>query len=604
MLEHRRERHAARRRDLAGEQAIEPGPRTGAADRVRREARGLDEADLRTHGGDLRGDGVEVRRAVPAELVAHALGRVPQRHLEPGGRAELRAARLEAVVERRGLERPAGRQLLVREADREAPRVVLLHLGVGVGLAGPVAEARDIHRPDIHAGVAVDHPVGEREADAAALAEAGHHAAGAPVTLQPAHRADQRIAVGREGERPVDDPLDARVLERREMLEADLERGRDAVDVGLQQLVAEGPGRRMLRPGLAGLLVGAHEHAAAFLAQVELAVEVDGVQHLLAGRAVDLGDLGHVLGDEVHVLHREHRMLAADHVAHLARPETACVDHMLGVDLAAVGDHAPGAVGVLDQLLDLGEALDVRAELARGLGVGLRGAGRVEMAVDHRFERTDEAGGVEQRHQLVRTLGGDDLGVDAEVAALGDRVLEPVEARFGGRQHHAAREVQPRGLARQLLDLLIKVDRVLLELGDVRIAVDRVHASGRMPGRPRREFVAFEQHRVGPAELGEVVEDGAADDSAADDDSTCSGLHGSKMVTAPPGPGLHPADIAMPYFDIRGARVSAHNVPDDGRETPEDGHHTARPAWQRQRAHPYRIRARPPVPDAGLRGGA
>ena len=80
----------------------------------------------------------------------------------------------------------------------------------------------------------MDHPVGEREADTAALAEAGHHAAGAPVALQPAHRSDQRITVRRESEGTVDDLLDARVLERREMFESDLERGRDAVDVGLQ----------------------------------------------------------------------------------------------------------------------------------------------------------------------------------------------------------------------------------------------------------------------------------------------------------------------------------------------------------------------------------
>ncbi len=239
------------------------------------------------------------------------------------------------------------------------------------------------------------------------------------------------------------------------MFESDLERRRDAVDIGLQQLVAEGPRGRVLRPGLAGLLVGAHEHAAAFLAQVELAVEVDGVQHLLTGRAVDLGDLGHVLRDEVHVLHREHRVLAADHVPHLARPKAARVDHMLGMDLAAVGDHTPGAVRVLDEFLDLGEALDVGAELARSLGVGLRRARRVEVAVDDGLERTDKAGRVEQRHQFVRALGGDDLGVDAEITPLGDRVLEPVEARFGGGQHDATRQVQPRGLAGQLLDLLI-----------------------------------------------------------------------------------------------------------------------------------------------------
>jgi hypothetical protein len=105
------------------------------------------------------------------------------------------------------------------------------------------------------------------------------------------------------------------------MPEADLERGRDPVDIGLQQLVAELPRRLDLRPGLAGLLVGAHQHALALLAQVELAVEIHGVQHLLAGALVELGHLGHVLGQQIHVLHRQHRQLEADHPPHLARPE-------------------------------------------------------------------------------------------------------------------------------------------------------------------------------------------------------------------------------------------------------------------------------------------
>ena len=69
------------------------------------------------------------------------------------------------------------------------------------------------------------------------------------------------------------------------MPEADLERRRDAVDVGLQQLVPEIPGRLEFGPRPVGLLVGAHQHAAALLAEVELAVEIDGVDDLGAGLA-------------------------------------------------------------------------------------------------------------------------------------------------------------------------------------------------------------------------------------------------------------------------------------------------------------------------------
>src|SRR4029453_10607419 len=95
----------------------------------------------------------------------------------------------------------------------------------------PPPPASDVHAPDIEAGIAVHHPVGESKTDAAALAEAGHDAAGDPEIGEALHRADQRVAVRREGEGAVDDLLDAGLRDTGEMLETDLERRRDAVEV-------------------------------------------------------------------------------------------------------------------------------------------------------------------------------------------------------------------------------------------------------------------------------------------------------------------------------------------------------------------------------------
>src|SRR3546814_17443874 len=69
------------------------------------------------------------------------------------------------------------------------------------------------------------------------------------------------------------DLADAGLLEGREMGEADLQGRRDAVEVGLQELMAELPRRLALRPGLAGALIGPHQHAAALLAGVDLALD-------------------------------------------------------------------------------------------------------------------------------------------------------------------------------------------------------------------------------------------------------------------------------------------------------------------------------------------
>ena len=57
------------------------------------------------------------------------------------------------------------------------------------------------------------------------------------------------------------------------------------------------------------LIVGAQQHAAALLPQVKLSVEVDRVDHFLAGFLIDLGHFGHVFGQKIHVLHGQDRKL-------------------------------------------------------------------------------------------------------------------------------------------------------------------------------------------------------------------------------------------------------------------------------------------------------
>ena len=84
----------------------------------------------------------------------------------------------------------------------------------------------------------------QREADAAALAEARHHAARDPVIAQAPDRADQWIAVGCEGEGSVDDILDAGPAERWMMAKGALEIAGDLIEIGRQELGREIPRRR------------------------------------------------------------------------------------------------------------------------------------------------------------------------------------------------------------------------------------------------------------------------------------------------------------------------------------------------------------------------
>ncbi len=263
---------------------------------------------------------VEIGGPAPREFVAHPFGGEPQRHLERAGGAELGALGLQQVVDRRGHQGARGGKLFVREADREAARIVFPNLGIGIAHRGPVTEAGDIHGEDVGAGVTVDHPVGQRQADTAALAEARHHPAGAPEAGQPGHRAHQRVAIGGKGEGAVDDLLDPGAFEGREMAEPDFQRGGDTVDIGLQQFMPERPWRLLFRPGHAGAFVGAHQHAAAFLAQVKLAVEIDGMDDLFPGSGIVFSHFRHILGQKIHMLHGQNRQLQPHHAADLARP--------------------------------------------------------------------------------------------------------------------------------------------------------------------------------------------------------------------------------------------------------------------------------------------
>ena len=86
-------------------------------------------------------------------------------------------------------------------------------------------------------------------------------------------------------------------------------------------------------------------------------------------------------------------------------------------------------------------------------------------------------------------------------------------------------------LSGDLLDLLVQLDGVLLELGDVGIAVQGVHSPSGVPCRTGREFGAFEQNHIGPAVLREVVEDRRPDNPATDDHYLGIRLHVTMVVT-------------------------------------------------------------------------
>ena len=159
------------------------------------------------------------------------------------------------------------------------------------------------------------------------------------------------------------------------------------------------------------------------------------------------------------------------------------------------------------------------------LGAAVAGAHRVRVGhavwVDAAFvgvvQRADEVLLLEQRVQLLRLGDGDDVHVHAEVAAAGLCHAQPVESLWRVGQHQSARQVDAALLAGFGLDLPVEVDRVLLQAGDVGVAVEGVHPAGGVPRGAGGQLLALQQHDVGPTRLGEVVQHARADDAASDD---------------------------------------------------------------------------------------
>ena len=226
------------------------------------------------------------------------------------------------------------------------------------------------------------------------------------------------------------------------------------------------------------------------------------------------------------MLHRVQREIDARHRRDLARPEPARVDDVLRVDRALVGHHLPGAVGPRVGLAHHAVGDDLGARHPRRAGVGVGGARGVEMAVERVVEAAQDAVEVGDRRELRDLLGRHHAGVEAHVLVLGALGAQQVEPVGVGRQRHAADVVEPAGLAGDLLQLAVEADGVALERRHVGVAVQRVEAPRGVPGRARGQLRALQQHHVGPAELGEMVEHRASDDAAADHGDASGGSHG------------------------------------------------------------------------------
>ena len=106
---------------------------------------------------------------------------------------------------------------------------------------------------------------------------------------------------------------------------------------------------------------------------------------------------------------------------------------------------------------------------------------------------------LQQRKDLLGLGHRNHFRVDTKITVARMRHLQPVEPVLVRHQHDTAGDMAAGRLAGKRLDLLVKLDGVFLQLGDVGIAIERVEATGRMPGSTGGEFVTLDQRHVAPA---------------------------------------------------------------------------------------------------------
>ena len=353
-----------------------------------------------------------------------------------------------------------------------------------------------------------------------------HDTAGRPVILEAGHRAYQGVAVGAEGERTVDHFTDTGIRQRRKAAKTFLERVGQPVERGRQKLGgAIIPRCPLDRPWRGLFLVDAEKYATLFLAQIDLAIEIEHQRHLGLG----ILELGKILGEQIMMLHGHDGQIDARHETDLARPQAARIDHMLRDDRAAIRDHEPAVRGVLE-LDDPGVPIDLGAVEARRLRKRMGGAARIQVSLQRVEYGSHHRRGVDQRTELGNFPRTHEPGVETEYAVTRPVGAQQFPALLGRSHVQTAREVQPDVLAGKRLEFPVEPHRVGLQFRDVGIAVERVKAARRMPARARGQLLALAEHDIGPAELGQVKEHTATDDAAPDDERLNVRFHGAMMT--------------------------------------------------------------------------
>ena len=197
-----------------------------------------------------------------------------------------------------------------------------------------------------------------------------------------------------------------------------------------------------------------------------------------------LDDQRDLFGHEVLVFHRVQRKIDARHRPDFACPQPACIDHVFCVDRALVGDHIPCAIRALIGFVHHCVRMDRGPTHARGPSIGVGRAGGIKVTIQRVIQPANNAVDIRDGCDFLNLFRRDDFGFQPHepmLGAFGDQHVEPVLI-LG--QRDAADMMQAAGHACDFFEFFVQADGIALQSGHIRVAIQRVKATGGVPRRP------------------------------------------------------------------------------------------------------------------------
>ena len=208
----------------------------------------------------------------------------------------------------------------------------------------------------------------------------------------------------------------------------------------------------------------------------------------------------------------------AQRTGQIASPHAAAQHHVIGGDLALVGDAAGRGAILCQQLGDLDAFRDGCTVRACALSQRLRGIGRIGRPVPRHEVRRDQIVGAQHRCLVRDFVQWDAVDLHTEGGGHGRLSLQLLLARRRAGQRDAAGLPKSGRLAGFRFQIAVQVQRVFRQVGLALRRAQLCHQARGMPSRAAGDLALLQQHGVRPAEFGEMIGDTAPDDAAANDD--------------------------------------------------------------------------------------